>query len=107
LLRAQLIEEGFDVVAADVWPLVRDSLLRGDAPGLVVVDLQNLPRPRDVLRELGTLINPDRVLVLRAFASIAHDELEDGGFRVISRPLRIKQVVAHARAAIDSGEWPT
>ena len=43
LLRAQLIEEGFEVLATDTWTTMRRYLRPGSKPLLAIVDLQGLP----------------------------------------------------------------
>jgi DNA-binding response OmpR family regulator len=95
LLRAQLIEHGFDVVATDAWPMMRRHL-RGEKPRLAIVDLQDLDGPMEVLRALRDLIKPDRVLVLTALGTAAPREIEALGFRAIARPIAIDDVVAAA-----------
>jgi len=37
-LRAQLIEDGFEVVATDTWPMMREQLRPGSKPRLAIVD---------------------------------------------------------------------
>ena len=37
LIRAQLIEQGFDVVATDTWPVMRRHLRAGTKPRIVLV----------------------------------------------------------------------
>src|SRR5262245_66564429 len=66
LIRAQLIEEGFEVVATRSWPMMRRHLRPGSKPRLAIVDLKDLADPRSVLRDLAVLMKPDRVLVLSA-----------------------------------------
>ena len=64
LLRAQLIEEGFEVLATDTWPMMRQYLRPGSKPRLAIVDLQGLPDPERALNDLRILMKPNRVLVL-------------------------------------------
>src|SRR2546428_13486041 len=45
LLRAQLIEEGFDVLATDTWPEMRRLLRPAARPVLAIVDAQGAPDP--------------------------------------------------------------
>jgi hypothetical protein len=66
LIRAQLIEEGFDVVATNTWPMMRRHLRPGSKPRLAIVDLKGLPNPDDVLNDVRVLMKPSRVLVLTA-----------------------------------------
>jgi hypothetical protein len=93
LIRAQLIEEGFEVVATDSWPMMRRHLRPGAKPKAALVDLEDLPNPRDVLRDLRVLMKPDRVLVLTAIGTMSREDVHEFGFRAISRPLTIGGVV--------------
>ena len=98
LLRAQLIEEGFEVVAADTWLMLRAHLRA--QPKVVVVDLKNLPDASEILRELRTLVDPDRVLVLHALGTVGEADLKRLGVHIIERPVAISDVVAAVRGAI-------
>lgn len=100
LLRAQLIEEGFDVLATDTWDTMRRHLGPGSKPRLAIVDLQGLPAPDRVLGDLQILMKPHRVLVLAAWGTVAPDEIRARGFNVVRRPIQIGSVVAAARRAI-------
>ena|SRR5437773_1645556 len=93
LVRAQLIEEGFDVVATDSWPEARRFLRPGMKPDLVVVDLQGLPDPEGVLADLRVLMRPDRVLVLSAASTLPVEETAGFGFHVVKRPIPIERIV--------------
>jgi DNA-binding NtrC family response regulator len=101
LLRAQLIEEGWEVLATDAWRTARQWLLSGLEPWLVVVDLQQLADPKMVLRELHTLFTPDRVLVLSGVGTVPSAELHRFGFEVVSRPIAIEAVVAAASRLVE------
>lgn len=96
-LRAQLIDDGFEVIATDTWPMMRSHLRPGERPLLVIVDLQALPDPSQVLRDLAVLMNPERVLVLTALGSIDAADVERRGFVVVRRPVAIGSVVEVAR----------
>lgn len=100
LIRAQLIEEGFEVVATDTWPIMRRLLRPGIQPRLVLVDLKALPDPEGVLNDLRVLMKPDRVLVLTASGTIAPADIERLGFHALSRPIVIEDVVRAAASAI-------
>jgi len=93
LLRAQLIEEGFDVVATNTWAMMRRHLRPGIKPRLAVVDVKGLDEPERVLRDLAVLMRPDRVLVVTAAATISPSEIAALGFHVLSRPLTIAAIV--------------
>ena len=100
LLRAQLIEEGYDVVATDTWPMMRRHLRPGAKPRLALVDLSGLPEPHRVLTELRVLMKPNRVLILAAFGTVQPEAVERLGFRVLRRPIAIKDVVATVDSAL-------
>jgi hypothetical protein len=93
LIRAQLIEEGFQVVATNTWPMMRRYLRPGMKPRLALVDLQGLPRPADVLNHFLVLVKPERVLVLTAMGTLSVADVENRGFRTISRPIAIADIV--------------
>src|SRR5437870_9591733 len=100
LLRAQLIEEGFDVLATDAWTTMRRCLRPGSKPALAIVDLQGLPEPDRVLNDLKVLMKPHRVLVLTALGTLTPDQVHALGFRAVDRPIEIGSVVAAAASAI-------
>jgi hypothetical protein len=87
LIRAQLIEEGFDVAATNTWSMIRRYLQPGSKPRLVIIDLHDLERSQDVLRDLAVLMKPSRVLVLRSSGTVTQTEIERLGFRILNRPL--------------------
>lgn len=93
LIRAQLIEDGFEVVATNTWTMMRRHLRPGGKPGVAVVDLKGLDDPGQVMRDLAVLMNPERVLVLAATATVPRSEISSLGFHVISRPFTIAEVV--------------
>lgn len=100
LIRAQLIEEGFDVVATNSWPMMRRHLRPGSKPRLALVDLKGLPNPHEVLEGLRVLMKPDHVLVLTAIGTISPEDVRTLGFRAIARPVAIRDVVGAAAAAL-------
>jgi hypothetical protein len=97
-LRAQLIEDGFEVIGTDTWPAMRRHLRPGEKPRLAIVDLQSLPAVEDVLRDLRVLMRPERVIVLAAPGSISADDVERLGYRILRRPVSIGDIVDAARA---------
>ena len=97
LIRAQLIEEGWEVVATSSWPMMRRHLRPGAKPRLAIVDLKDLPDPQSVLRDLRVLMKPECVLVLSAIGTIPAAEIERLGLRVIPRPFVIEDVVRAIR----------
>ena len=102
LIRAQLIEEGFEVVATNTWPMMRRHLRPGLKPRLAIVDLKSLPNPKDVLGDLRVLLEPHQVLVLTASGTVPVEAVESAGFRRLSRPFAIEDVVTRAMEAIAS-----
>jgi hypothetical protein len=98
LIRAQLIEDGFDVVATNTWAMMRRHLRPGRKPDVAVVDLKGLDEPERVLRDLAVLMNPERVLVLAAAATVPRSEISSLGFHVIGRPFTIAEVVSAVRS---------
>jgi DNA-binding response OmpR family regulator len=103
LLRAQLIESGFDVVATDTWPSAREQVLRDGLPQLVIVDLLGLEHPDSVLDELQTLVDPARVLVVTAEATVPRESLARFGFETLRRPVSIDTIVSAARSFVRPG----
>jgi len=93
LIRAQLIEEGFEVVATDTWAMMRGNMSPGIKPRLALVDLKGLRDPGAVLDDLRVLMKPDRVLVLTAAGTVPRAEVERQGFRALSRPTAIGDIV--------------
>lgn len=103
LLRAQLIEEGYDVVAIDAWPIPRLYRRPGMKPRVLIIDLQGLPDLRETLGEVPFVMPPERVLVVTSLGTLTGEEIRRLGFAAIERPATIGQIVAGA-AALLSGE---
>jgi hypothetical protein len=97
-LRAQLIEDGLEVVGTDTWAMMRAHLRPGAKPAVAIVDLRGLPNPTEVLDGLRVLMKPERVLVLTALGTVPIEEIVRTGFAVLNRPASIKEVVAAARS---------
>jgi DNA-binding response OmpR family regulator len=93
LIRAQLIEEGFDVAAVDDWSAMRQFIEREPRPRAAVVDLKSLPHPREALDGLRARMSPNRVLVLTASGTLPPGEITRMGFGLLSRPFAIRDVV--------------
>jgi hypothetical protein len=106
LIRAQLIEEGYEVVATDTWPMMRRHLRPGVKPRLALVDLKGLPDPVSVLNDLRVLMKPDRVLVLTALGTAPAAEITRLGFHTVFRPIRIADVVGAAHDTIRAADSP-
>jgi hypothetical protein len=100
LIRAQLIEQGFEVVSTDTWPMMQEHLAPGVRPRLALVDLKGLPDPTGILRNIGVLMEPDRVLVLTAMGTVTAADVRRLGFRALARPIVIEDVVRTVAAAL-------
>jgi len=100
LLRAQLIEEGYEVVAIDAWPIPRPYRRPGMKPRVVLIDLRGLPDPRETLDEVRVAMPPERVLVVTALGSLSGSEVKQLGFVVVERPATIGQIVANTAALL-------
>jgi len=96
LLRAQLIDQGYSVVATDAWPIPRQYLRPTHKPRIVIVDLQGLNDPLNTLSEINVLFGPERVLVISALGVLTPPELQRFGFRVVPRPASVHQIVSAA-----------
>jgi len=96
LLRAQLIEEGYNVVALDAWPMPREYRRPGMKPRVLVVDLRELPHPHETLDEVRFVMPADRVLIVTALGTPGKDEVQRLGFRAIERPTTVGEIVAAA-----------
>jgi len=94
LLRAQLIEAGYEIVAVDTWPIPRLYRRPEMKPLVLLIDLHQLPDPRETLDEVRYVMPPERVLVVTALGSLTLEEVRARGFNVIERPVTIGQVVA-------------
>jgi DNA-binding NtrC family response regulator len=100
LLRAQLIEDGFEVIAVDTWADARQWFLHGVRPRAAIVDLDGVGEAASVLRECETLMEHDRVLVVTAAGAVAPGEIERHGFRVLARPIDVSTIVAAVSRAL-------
>ena len=96
LLRAQLIEDGYEVVAIDAWPMPRIYRRPGMKPRLLIVDLHGLPEPRQTLADVPLLMPPHRVLVVTALGTMSGDDVRRLGFTAIERPTTIGNIAAAA-----------
>jgi DNA-binding NtrC family response regulator len=102
LIRAQLMEEGFEVVATESWTMMRRHLRPGSKPRLAIVDLKDLPEPQEVLRDLRVLMKPERVLVLSAIGTIPREDIERHGFHIMPRPFVIEDLVREVRTIMQA-----
>jgi ActR/RegA family two-component response regulator len=94
MARAQLIEEGYEVLATERWPDVRRWLRSIPQPRAAVVDLKGVKRPTDLLEDLRDLMNSNRVLILTGLATVGSHDVKRFGFRVLARPFSVGEVVA-------------
>jgi hypothetical protein len=100
LLRAQLIEEGHEVVAVDTWPIPRLYRRPAMRPRVLLIDLRELPKPRETLEEVRIVLPPAQVLVVTALGSLTGEEVRGLGFNVVERPVTIGQIVAATGALL-------
>jgi hypothetical protein len=94
LLRAQLIEQGYEVAAIDRRPIPRIYRRPEMKPRVILIDLRDLPDPRATLDEVRFILPPDRVVVLMALGTVSEDDVRHLGFNVIDRPATVGDVVA-------------
>jgi hypothetical protein len=99
-LRAQLIEEGYDVVAIETWPMPRAYRRAQMTPRVLLIELHGLPNPRQTLDEVRVVLTPERVLVVMAQGTLSAAEVEGLGFKVIARPATIAEIVAATAALL-------
>ena len=100
LLRAQLLEDGYDVVATDAWPIPRQFLRAGMKPRVLIIDLRGLPAPHEALEEVRGVMPPERVVVVTALGTMTADEIRRLGFHVVTRPATIRDLVAAAASLL-------
>jgi hypothetical protein len=105
-LRAQLIEEGYEVVAIESWPMPRAYRQTGMTPRLLLIELQGLPSPRQTLDEVRVVLPAQRVLVVLAQGTLPAVEVERLGFNVIVRPATVAQIVAATAALLGRNASP-
>src|SRR5437870_5343850 len=87
LLRAQLIEDGLEVIATNTWALFQEALLRNGLPRAAIIDLQNLDDPLEVLRAVTTLMPKSRIVALAALGTLPQAQIDEFGVRVLERPV--------------------
>ena len=100
LLRAQLIEEGYEVVATDDWETVKSYARLLLKPRLIVVDLQGLAAAAEILEELHRMMKPEQVLVLTALGTLTPAEVQRRGFHAMARPMSVGEIVDEATALV-------
>jgi DNA-binding response OmpR family regulator len=97
-VRAQLIEDGFEVDAHEAWEFA-ELLLRSGArhPRLVIFDASAEDHPTALLGTLARLVPPERVLVLTAPSVLPTADITGLGFpHVLARPFSVGDIVAQA-----------
>jgi DNA-binding response OmpR family regulator len=97
LLRAQLIEDGYEVAALDDLPVPLEYLDPDRRPRLVIVDLQGLTGPDKALEDLRIVFGADLVLVIAALGSVRAEDLRAAGFHTIARPTSVGDVVGRVK----------
>jgi hypothetical protein len=104
LIRAQLLEEGYDVLAVDAWPDARAYLLSpADKPILTIVDLKALDNAEAVLNDVGKLVDRGKVLVLTALGTMTPPQVERLGFHALARPIAVRDVASTAARILRGG----
>jgi hypothetical protein len=93
LLRAQLIEEGYEVVALDAWPIPNVYRRPGMGPRVLLIDLHDLPKPRETLDEVRCMLPAERVLVVTALGSLPVEQVRQFRFNVVERPVTVGEIV--------------
>jgi FMN phosphatase YigB (HAD superfamily) len=104
LVRAQLLEAGYDVTAMECWEALEARLQAEEVvpPALVIAELTG-DEPPAVLALLRAF--PARRLVLRGARAPAAETLRAAGIdAVLSRPYAVGDVVRAARALLSSAE---
>lgn len=100
LLRAQLIEEGYEVIAIDEWPMPRLYRRPEMKPRMMIVDLRDLPKPRETLEQITWVIPAERVLIVSALGTVPARDLRQIGFAVIERPATVGTIASAAGALL-------
>jgi len=95
LVLAQLVEEGYDVTAVEMWDEAELLLRKRPVkPAVVVFDLEGEPQPEAALSTLMKLADPARVLVLSTSGTLSADAVRARGFaHVLARPYSVGDVV--------------
>lgn len=103
LLRAQLIEEGFDVEACEDVQTVVDRLWGSrEMPSLLVVDLFESKKPVEDVATLSHWAKLLPVWILAGHGTAGAGTLEGQGFeRVLFRPLDIGKLVLEVKARLN------
>jgi DNA-binding response OmpR family regulator len=102
LLRAELLEEGYEVKAVVSWD-EGELLLRARAvqPRVIVYDVHGERDPHPALQTLARLRRGSAVLVLTAHSVASPDAIAPYGFsRTLVRPFRIGDAVEAIRGII-------
>jgi hypothetical protein len=94
LLRAQLVEDGHEVVAIETWPMPKLYRQSSMKPRVMLIDLQGLADPRVTLDEVRFVHPPERALVVTALGSVTAEVVRALGFNVVERPVSIGRISA-------------
>jgi CheY-like chemotaxis protein len=98
MLRALLLEEGWEVLATDSWPAAEQLLLAEGLPRVLVIMLDEHTSDSQVLNRIKIVVPPARVLMLAPRTLIARATLAQSGFpHVLERPFSLGDVAERVR----------
>lgn len=102
LLRAQLIEEGFDVEAYEcVEELVRVLRASKTMPALVIADLFESAHPSEDAVMLSRWATLEPIWALAGHGSAEAESLDDRGFeRILFRPIEVGKLVQEIKGRL-------
>jgi hypothetical protein len=98
LLRAQLIEDGFDVLAVDDWAAATTLLLSLGLPRVTVLILDEEPDPAGLLREAFGVLPRHRVVVLTSAGALPIERVHAADYpHALARPYAMADAIALVR----------
>jgi hypothetical protein len=105
LIRAQLIEAGFEVVALDSL-IDADALVaaRGGRPRVTVLQLDSFDAPRRSLERVASRLAPNALIVLTSALGLPAEDIRNVAAPavVLERPFRIQDIVTVVRSTLDA-----
>ncbi|MDR5694732.1 MAG: hypothetical protein QN198_03155 [Armatimonadota bacterium] len=95
---AELVEEGYEVVAVPTVRHGRFLLHRGEKPGLIILDLGSIKEPDTAIEQLRAAVQAP---ILAAIGMVDQERARRLGLdETITRPFTIAQLVARVRELI-------